>query len=117
MSGFGSVPEGTVEHFVGVDALGATIKGHWPCEVGRSFIGSRTMVGPSDPQTHTAAVTRTDSELADAVRRGRPVYVLPLGELFKQARERWQTEVRAAQQERASRALSRSRTSPRRRSA
>jgi hypothetical protein len=83
----------------------------------RGFVAGERAALAWDPQTHTAEVTRSDSEQADAVRHGRPVYVLPLGELLKQARERWQTEVGAVQQERASRARSRSRTSPRGRSA
>src|SRR5437588_555295 len=37
-----------------------------------------------DTETLTAVITRTDAQLSDAVRHGRAVHVLPLGELIQQ---------------------------------
>lgn len=68
----------------------------------RDFVAGPRAALVWDAETQTACVTRTDAELSDAVRHGRPVYVIPLGELVARARKRWQTEVSAARRARSS---------------
>jgi hypothetical protein len=49
-----------------------------------------------DSELRQAKVTRSDAALSNLVRHGRPVYVLPLGEIASQARAAYRAEARAA---------------------
>ena len=63
---------------------------------------ARTLVW--DPNVRRVTITMTETELGAAVRHGRPVHALPLGELVLEARRVYRAEVQAARRAAAARA-------------
>ena len=62
----------------------------------RGIAGNNRAALVWDSELRQAKVSRSDAALSNLVRHGRPVYVLPLGEIVSQARAAYRAEARAA---------------------
>jgi hypothetical protein len=62
----------------------------------RGIAGNNRAALVWDSELRQAKVSRSDAALSTLVRHGRPVYVLPLGEIASQARAAYRAEARAA---------------------
>lgn len=67
----------------------------------------RRMAVVWDPQARRVTVASDDTELADAVRHGRPVQVVPVGDVVAEARRVYRVEAEAAARSAAARSDSR----------
>jgi hypothetical protein len=76
-----------------------------PCLRGRVITAATDLVW--DPQVRRVSVTTAASKLRAAVRHGRPVHVIPLGELVVGARAVYRAEVEAAARAEAARSTAR----------
>ncbi len=61
----------------------------------RAVVPSPRLTLVWDPEIRVATIARDTEQLVDAVRHGRPVYAVPLGELIVNARSAYRREVEA----------------------